>query len=369
MLLASLRRAFECKLTEIGNTGIPAFSASSSRELDEALGRFREELFIPFGLSLRQRRLMFRQRYAKKLAEEPVTVMVTASGRSETATEKAEEEPFQLRPMDATTSPSNSEAAGVVSLMKTAEDWQKNLVPFLQGLRMARRTVSAARWEWMVRKAADAGALGVILECAKQSDRTGLRLTSQGVVQRIFFALHRSAQAADFKGPETAKALSLASQFALLLNSPAHQQRAAAAAAAADPRRMPLVVGVLLELSAARALDEFGGADGDGSVRSYCRRLLAASPAVAVQTAGPAKSASAVGARIDQWLQNNVPVLHAMRLAMLVHGVAADKALGEPLAARIAELDGLVAQARAALPAEFKQRPSVGYEQSMALHG
>jgi len=328
----------------LSRAAIPTFSPTSSPELDQALNRFREELFIPFGLGEKQRKLMFRQKYSEKLNEEPISVTI------------GENEQFQLRPMDPQSRPKNQEITKVVSLMKTTKDWQ-NIIPFLAGLRLARRVLKPDRWEWLIRKAAAADALGIMLECAKQSERTGLRLNNVGVVQKFYFMLHQKAQAADFQGAHLNKALSLAKQAAMLMEAPEHvvhdvQQ---------DPKRRPFVIGVLLELSAARALNEFGGQDEGGHVRAYAQRLLATWPL------GSFDAQTKEWVRIDRMLQENVPIYNGMKLALQVNGIASDKALNNGLKACVNELERLIREQTKNAPAEVKEQPTLGYKQIQLL--
>ncbi|KAL1970881.1 hypothetical protein VTN77DRAFT_2715 [Rasamsonia byssochlamydoides] len=323
---------------------IPTFPPTSSPELDQALNRFRQELFIPFGLGEKQRRLMFRQRYAHKLEEEPVTVTV------------GEDEKFQLRPMDPQSRPRKEEIVDVVKLMKTTKDWQ-NIIPFLTALRMSRRYLKLSRWEWLVRKAGEANALGIILECAKQAERTGLQLKHVDLVHRLFFALHLKAQAAEFQGEATAKALSLARQAVMLMEAPEHVNHDIQW----DPKRRPSLIGVLLELSAARALNEFQGDDADGHVRAYAQRLLATWPL------GSFEEEPKKWHRVDRLLQENVPIWNGIRLALQVHGIAADKALATSLKARLGELSKLIAKHQSLAPEKIQQQPSVGYKQAQLL--
>lgn len=328
----------------LSHPAIPTFSPTSSQELDQALNRFREELFIPFGLGEQQRKLMFRQKYSERLDDQPISVTI------------GEDEKFQLRPMDPQSRPRNQEITQVVSLMKTTKDWQ-NIIPFLAGLRMAGRVLKPNRWEWLIRKAGAADALGIILECAKQSERTGLRLNNVDVVQKFYFMLHQKAQAAELQGKGLAKALSLARQAAMLMEAPEHvvhdvQQ---------DPKRRPFVVGVLLELSAARALNEFGGNDEGGHVRTYAQRLLATWPL------GSFDAETKDWPRVDRMLQENVPIYNGMKLALQVNGIASDKAVSSGLKARVSELERLIREQKKSAPAEVKEQPTLGFKQSQLL--
>ncbi|EAW12679.1 uncharacterized protein ACLA_011060 [Aspergillus clavatus NRRL 1] len=324
---------------------VPSFPPTSSAELDQALNRFREELFIPFGLNTEQRRLMFRQKYADKLEQEPVTVYVGES-----------DEPFHLRPMDPQSRPSKKEIKDVISLMKTKKDWQ-NLLPFLAGLRMSHRTIETERWEWLVRKAGEADALGIILECAKQTSRTGLRLNNVGIVQRIFFELHRKAQMGEFKDPAVSKALSLAKQFVALMEAPEHMERNIEQ----DPKRKPFVVGTLLELSAARAVNEFGGKDETGDVLTYAQRLLA------TWRFGNFSRDVKDWVAVDFMLQENVPIYNAMKLSLEVEGVANEKSVASGLKTHVNELGMLIANQKKMAPEKVQQKPTLGFQQSQLL--
>jgi hypothetical protein len=288
---------------------------------------------------------MFRQKYADKLEEEPVTVAI------------GEDENFQLRPMDPQSRPRKQEIVEVVSLMKTTKDWQ-NIIPFLAGLRISRRFLNQGRWEWLIRRAGEANALGIILECAKQSERTGLRLREVDVVQKLFFALHQKAQAADFKGPANTKALSLAQQAVMLMQDPKHINHKLEL----NPMRRPFLIGVLLELSAANVLYEFEDRDESGRVHAYAERLMATWPLGAFD----AKTRDWV--HIDRMLQENVPIWNGIRLALQVNGIASNRALSVPLRIHLEELGALITKQRRLASEEVRQRPTLGYKQSQLMY-
>ncbi|PLB45968.1 hypothetical protein P170DRAFT_458172 [Aspergillus steynii IBT 23096] len=324
---------------------IPTFTQTSSADLDAALNRFREELFIPFGLGTSQRRTIFRQKYADRLDEEPVTVPISDT------------ENFTLRPMDPQSRPTNKEAVDVIAQMQTTQDWQ-NLLPFLSGLRMSHRRLNANRWEWVVRKAGQADALGIVLECAKQAERTNLRLTNAAFVKRLFFEIHRKAQVGEFQDPAVSKALALAQQFASLMEAPEHLVQDPAT----DPKRKPAVIGVLLELSAARALNVTGGKDETRDVRAYAQRLLGS------WQAGNFSSEVKDWVNVDHMLQENVPIYNGMKLAMQVHGISNDRSIAPGLKTRINELGMLIANQKKLATEKAQQQPTIGLAQSRLLH-
>ncbi|PWY90795.1 hypothetical protein BO70DRAFT_425736 [Aspergillus heteromorphus CBS 117.55] len=322
---------------------LPHFRTADTIEVEEALDRLREELFVPFGVGVRQRRLMFRQKYAEKLAQEPVTASVG-------------DEEVTLRPMNPHTLPTKNEAFEAIAHMKTYNDW-RNLSPLLSGLKMSNRIVKPSRMEWIVRKAGEADALGVLLGCARRAKITGMRLNDVDLVQRIFFELHRKAQRAGFQGVEASKALSFARQFTEMMESPDHVEHDITR----DPKRRPFVIGTLLELAAARALSEFEGKDLKGEVRVYAQRLLAC------WKLGNFDREEKDWVAIDRMLQENVPILTGMKLALQVKGVSSDRTVSLSLKSHSDKLATLVANQAKLAPADVQANPSLGLQQARIL--
>ncbi|KKZ68883.1 hypothetical protein EMCG_00054 [[Emmonsia] crescens] len=239
---------------------IPSFKPTSSQNLDELLSLFRERVFIPAFLNAAQRRLIYKEDASTTLDQNPITVTL----RGET------DESYRLRPLKFSETPSNNMVRGVIQLMKEPEDWYA-LVPLLKGLHSSKRTPSFLLWEFIVRKAGEAGMTSVIIDCAEQSHRTGFSLGDYMLAEILFSTLRLKAESAGYKGPEVEKALRQAKHVAMLMNSEGH---APVVKTKPDPRRHPNIVSVLLELSAARALDAFEGKDAQGDVRSYAEKLL-----------------------------------------------------------------------------------------------
>jgi hypothetical protein len=305
------------------------------------LNRFREEIFIPFGLGQKQQRLIFRPKYNHRLDEEPVTVTVG-------------DEKILLRAMDRQSLPRKEEIVPLVKKMKTTKDWEQ-VIPLLIGLRMSRRYLKDARWEWLVRMAGNANAIGIMLECARQAERTGFRLDRHGIVQKLIFALHSKARAADFKGPETARALSLAEQAVSMMEWPEHINTKLSE----DPKRKPFVIGALLELSAARAHDEFEGKDIDGKVQSYAERLLATWPL------GSFKESSTWYVT-DHMLQENIPIWNGIKIALELKDISHNKSLSKSLKARANDLRTLISR-QIQVPENVQTRPSTGLREALDL--
>lgn len=284
---------------------------------------------------------MFRQRNADKLTEERFTTPIGEHG-----------EEFELRPMDLYTRPGKNEAFEAIALMKTPTDWSNNIIPFLTGLRGSNYVLNQSRWEWLVRKAGAANALGIMLEAAKQSPKTGFRLNNLGVVKRYFIELHRAAQNFEFKDLAVVdKCLRLATQAVMLMESPEH----AVQDPAQDPKRRPFTIGVLLELSAARALLQSGKDEG-GAVAAYAQRLLAAWPLGAFDTFVNDWT------RIDEMMQENVAILNGMRLALKVDGTNK-----RDLKRSVSQLQNWFTVQQKKAPEAVRGKPTVGYRESL-LH-
>ncbi|CDM35896.1 hypothetical protein DTO013E5_5408 [Penicillium roqueforti] len=272
------------------NSVIPTFTSTSSPELDEALERFRNELFIPLALPKRQRKSVFREKYAKQLENEPITVKI------------GETEEFTLTPKKHHDLPSKKDALEVLKLMVATKNYS-NLFPYLSGLRMSNYAINSDRWEFIIRKTSAASKLSTIIECAKQSHRTGLTLSNRNIARRLFFELHKTAAKANFEGAPTVKALKLAREAASLMDADEHSVRNLED----DPKHQPFVIGTLLELSAACAkIDETQ----IGLVRSYSQKLDAA------WSRGNFQDDASTGFENIERVEENLAVYNGMRLAL-----------------------------------------------------
>ncbi|CAG8087859.1 unnamed protein product [Penicillium nalgiovense] len=280
------------------NAAIPTFTSTSSPELDEALERFRNELFIPLALPKRQRKSVFREKYATQLQNEPITVKIS------------ETEEFTLTPKTRHDLPSKKDALEVLKMMVATKNFS-NLFPYLSALRMSNYAINSDRWEYIIRKTSDAGKLSTIIECARQSQRTGLSLSNKNIARRLFFELHRTAAQADFKGIPTAKALKLAREAASLMDAPEHSVEDIQG----DPKHQPFVIGTLLELSAACA--QIQEAD-IALVRGYAQKLDAA------WSRGNFKNDAATGFETIERLEENLAIYNGMRLALGLPKAAQD---------------------------------------------
>lgn len=303
-------------------TAIPTFSPTSSPELDQALGRFRQEIFIPSTLSKRQRLSMLKEKDAKRLEQEQITVDV------------GESEQYTLRPRKLTDLPTKNEAGEVLRMMAAAKEYT-NLIPFMRGLWMSNYRVSPGRWEYLMRHTRPAGKLYLILECAKQAERTGLRFRDVLLMQRFFFELHLMAQESKFQGPEFTKAFNLAKQALDIMD--AHLSGDGSKPREQDPRTQPGVIATLLELSAARAVNDFDRNDDTKEVLGYAQKLVACSPGGHFQATAPTPKTSRQLA--EKWVQEAATVLSALRTSLSVRSLKEDKGTQKAVRSRLDEVE------------------------------
>ncbi len=328
-----------------GNAAIPTLSPTSSPELDQTLNRFRDEMFIPNSLNASQRNLVYRPRNANKLNGHPVIVPIGEN-----------EESYQLRSIDVFSLPSKKDVIRVLSLMHETNDWS-NLATFLTGIYNSNMSLSLGRWEWLVRKAGESNGFGQLLKCAQQSKLTRFELKDISLVERLFFELHLAGQRNDFAGPGIVKLNGFAKSFALLMEAPEH----AVHELENDPKKNPLVIGTLLEFSAAKALNE-GGTDGVREVESLTQRLLASWKTQDLSTERKDWHS------IDHLLQQLVPTYNGLKLALQLDGIANNKQISSGLKTRTNEFGMLIAKFKKAAPKRIQEKPTVGLSQAQLLH-
>ena len=134
-----------------------------------------------------------------------------------------------------------------------------NVIPFLEGLTSSKRLVPAQFYQRLTRKAGELGKESVIIRCVESPHKTNLRLNIKGVARELFVAFHRRAFDAGFKGGELDSAFARAERIALVLEDEEHCGGKLKlfddkkTYFQVDARSDPVVLSVLLELSAAKA--------------------------------------------------------------------------------------------------------------------
>lgn len=116
------------------------------------------------------------------------------------------------------------------------------------------------------------GQFGIILQCLKVANNTGLTLRDPETLEATIWGLRQIADQQDWSEEATATAIKHANEVASQLESEAHGT--GKRIRKDDPRRDPFVLGVFLELAAVYAWRFKGGKDVDGKVKVFAERLL-----------------------------------------------------------------------------------------------
>ncbi|KAK2842946.1 hypothetical protein FQN49_005964 [Arthroderma sp. PD_2] len=310
------RRAFSSSATCF-KVPVPTFTQTSSPELDGLLQKFRDRLFIPTWLSLADKKLLFRQSKAADLEKNPVVVNV---GTKEMV------DNYTLRPMKITDLPTTAELSTALKLLKTEEDW-RNVIPLLTGFHSAKRPITQPIMEMIIRLAGEQGMEGIVLQAASQSRVTGLYLSNPDIARTLLFAIRQKVQKANFTGPDIHLAIKQARAALQLMEAPEHTN----ATPANDPKRLPSVLGMMLELKAAYALDKPGAHDRDWGIRSLGRAI--------VNTWHLENLTVPCSWSEGNWvLRTYIPLWHGLDLALKVEEVKADTVLQQKLERNKAEL-------------------------------
>lgn len=157
--------------------------------------------------------------------------------------------------------------------MHTPADW-KNVLAFLEGLKIARRTVTGTMMQKLVRKANERGRQGTVMDLLRNVERTGVVLEKGEVVREIMAGAVMKAQAAGWNDQVAVeKALKYAEGILELCEDPRHTR--GRMITALDPRARPEVFGTVVLLASVNAKRFHGGKDGDGKVRRYAAKMMA----------------------------------------------------------------------------------------------
>ncbi|KAJ5874729.1 uncharacterized protein N7529_003159 [Penicillium soppii] len=271
-----------------GSKVIPTFTSTPSTELNEALERFRNDLFIPLGLPKRQQKSVFKPKYATQLEHEPITVTIN------------KDEKFTLTPKLRHELPSKKEALAVLDMMVATGDFS-NLFAFVSAMRMSNYTINSNRWQYIIRKVSAAGKLNQIVE-----------------ISLAFFSTNSTTpqcgQTSSGKKPLYAR--NLAQQVALLLDAPEHSAKGINN----DPKYQPFVIGTLLELNAALGLamsDKLDPSKTDQSVKAESRNIRDyAQKLDASWSRGNFKNDGSTPYETETRLQENLAIYNGMRLSL-----------------------------------------------------
>lgn len=218
-------------------------------------------------------------------------------------------------------------------------------------------------WQKITRKACEIGKERIILACAEKSNKTGFSLKKQGVTFELMLGFHKRAADHGFAGPELESAWQRALKVTRILEDMLHDGKQLKEHEV-DPRMDPLVLSVLTELAAAKALESGGNAD---QVASYAARMLpiAQERDFTVQLADGIKEDVRTRALYNAVLESFLPMQNAINLALKFDAIKKSD-LGEKLSLHLRIVDQKVENAVQKLRAVSdgrRRRGELMYEQ------
>jgi hypothetical protein len=232
------------QLTKRRPDDLPVFKDSSSPELDTLLSTVRSKIFVPGYLNPAQKKLVIKEKFASQLEHDPTYATI---GNEE----------VRLEHIDVKKDVPNHWQAfnQAIELAKTPQDWV-NLIGVVEGFNnvhksSARRGLRSGWKQKFVRKACEAGRIGIVIQALKAVERNGLSLRDEGVRHQLFKALRQNAKQADWSEPALKKSLDYAEEAINMMELPGHC--GSRIVAGNDGRADPVVLGACLELSVRQA--------------------------------------------------------------------------------------------------------------------
>jgi hypothetical protein len=262
-------------------------------------------------------------------------------------------EEFQLEHIDRTKDKPNSRKAlfKILKLMQDKKDWD-NLPLFLSGLSRAGIKRTNAQHFTIVKRAADAGRLDVVLECARRASETGFVLNDPSLVTKFVSKIQANAMDSNWDLKKTKKALSWIEMISVMLEEEKHGW-SGSAAKEGDPRVSPFLIGTLLELSAVRAARHLGGKDEDGNVARLAEILL--NIPSDMKPVDKSQDNSVDVHEVNRWVLSAVPVAHGIVVARTVLDPSSEVA--QKLGVKESQLRKLITQEREFILNNIPEKP------------
>ncbi|KAG6007806.1 hypothetical protein E4U21_005526 [Claviceps maximensis] len=150
------------------------FTETDNAELNSILQRIQNNIILPAHLPEKQRKIVFDPKKRSFLEQNPIVIELDGLEH-------------KFSPIDRFKGVENSKKAlaNAVHNMRSAEDWA-NLSTLLAGYKKAGIKLKTNHLGKIVRVAGTRGRIYAVIECAKQSDKTGFVLNNREIVVRMF---------------------------------------------------------------------------------------------------------------------------------------------------------------------------------------
>ncbi|KAI4213111.1 MAG: hypothetical protein LQ351_004265 [Letrouitia transgressa] len=235
---------------------VPTFSSTSSEELDNILATFRSKVFLPAHLSREQQSILYRKKNINLLTSE-----------DEPATVKIANETHRLLPLNHKEEPQTRRSLNrMLDLMKEGRDWI-NLPAFLENLWLSQRTIKGWQMAKIIRRACESGNQGIILECLRRMEKTGMVLADLEVARAVMWGGMKRCMQSDWAEQGLEAAERYLNSVWNLMEDERHVKKEIQRTKK-DPRMRPEIVGVMLQVQAARRALYGEGAEKESVQRS-----------------------------------------------------------------------------------------------------
>ncbi|KAK9436054.1 hypothetical protein VB005_10859 [Metarhizium brunneum] len=186
------------------------FSETDNTELNNILNSIQEKIILPAHLPEKQRKIVFDPKKRSHLEQNPIIIEVDGLEH-------------KFSSIDRFKGIENSKKALSKALdnMHSAEDWA-NLATLLAGYKKAGIKLKANHWGKIVRVAGTKGHIFAVIECAKQSDKTGFVFRTPEMVVRVLAFVNDKITESAWDASETKQALKWAEAVLDLLQRPEH---------------------------------------------------------------------------------------------------------------------------------------------------
>ncbi|KAI8677166.1 hypothetical protein LRP88_09805 [Fusarium phalaenopsidis] len=187
------------------------FSKTENTELNEALGEIQEKIIFPAYLPKKQRKLVFDPKMRSFIQQNPVVIELDGLEHKFTTIDRFKEIPNSKKAL-----------SDVLKLMETKEDWN-NLGTLLAGYKKAGIRLHNYHYDKIIRKAGQSKQTYAIIECAKQADKTGLRLTRKNHLVLLLANINNKITLPSGEANESVQALRWIELVLDLIQRPEHQ--------------------------------------------------------------------------------------------------------------------------------------------------
>ncbi|RSM01509.1 hypothetical protein CDV31_011320 [Fusarium ambrosium] len=189
------------------------FAKTENTQLNEALGTIQEKIILPAYLPRKQRELVFNPKMRSFIQQNPVVIELDGLEHKFTTIDRFTE------------IPNSKKALGeVLGLMETREDWD-NIGTLLAGYKKAGIRLQSYHYDKIIRKAGQSKQTYAIIECAKQSGKTGLFLTKKNHLVLLLADINNKITSPSGEANESAQALKWIELVLDLIQRPEHQQK------------------------------------------------------------------------------------------------------------------------------------------------